>query len=495
MLAAALGVVSCIAVALAVVLVLTHRKLAVARQHVADTAQQLARYQGLADIEAEVAANRQRLDAERQRAQAELEVERQQARSTLETEQQQARQMLSQIQTQISAEQQQHAAWMANASVQQRELEGRVTALAQDLAYLDELAIFEAHGLYESRYDFGTSEAYKKELDRIKERQKQMVKNGTAAFCKTTWTVEGSAAKGQKMIKDKIKLMLRAFNGECDAAVLRVKYNNIESLESKIQRSFAAINKLAEVNQCQISESYLQFRIDELTLTHEYQEKLQAEREEQRQIREQMRDEERARKEIEAAQQAAEAEESKLLKAIEKAREQAEETAGRRHDQLVRKIADLESKLSEAAAAKQRAVSRAQLVRSGHVYVISNIGSFGEHVYKIGMTRRLEPLDRVKELGDASVPFAFDVHAMIYSADAPKLERELHQCFSDHQVNLVNSRKEFFRVSIDQIEAAVKKLHGDISFVRTAAAEEYRKTQALRQHPHVGSSRATAALA
>ncbi|MEQ9074536.1 MAG: GIY-YIG nuclease family protein [Sandaracinaceae bacterium] len=124
-------------------------------------------------------------------------------------------------------------------------------------------------------------------------------------------------------------------------------------------------------------------------------------------------------------------------------------------------------------------MARAQLTRSGHVYVISNLGSFGEGVYKIGMTRRLEPLIRVKELGDASVPFSFDVHAMIYSEDAPALERALHVEFDGRRVNRVNTRKEFFRVSLAEVRKAVAKHHGVITFVTVAEAEEYWKTVAI----------------
>ena len=121
----------------------------------------------------------------------------------------------------------------------------------------------------------------------------------------------------------------------------------------------------------------------------------------------------------------------------------------------------------------------AQQTKRGHVYVISNIGSFGENVYKIGMTRRLEPEDRVKELGDASVPFSFDIHAMIFSEDAPKLEAALHNQFEQHKVNMVNPRKEFFNVTLDEIKNVVKSNHIDATFIDIPEAEEYRETKAI----------------
>jgi len=122
----------------------------------------------------------------------------------------------------------------------------------------------------------------------------------------------------------------------------------------------------------------------------------------------------------------------------------------------------------------------AQQTKSGHVYVISNIGSFGDNVYKIGMTRRLEPLDRVKELGDASVPFIFDVHAMIYSDDAPALENSLHKLFDSQRVNLVNSRKEFFKVTLEEIELQAKKTSSSVEFIKTAEAKDYNESKAIR---------------
>ncbi len=454
------------AIVVGVLLAASKRQLARARQENsgleqrATTAEsQLVRFQSIIDLEAELATIRKRI----------LE-EQQEARATMERFHAQ----LDQAQTQADASR-------AAARAEEARLHAQITALRAELAHLDEQALFEAHGLYESKYDFETADEFKERLDAIRELQKSMTKEGIAAVCRTTWTVEGSEAKGRKMINDKIKLMLRAFNGECDAAVARVKYNNIESMEKRITRAYEAINKLGAVNQCEITSAYFQYKSDELRLTHAYQEKRQAEKDEQRLIREQMREEERAAKELEAAQKAAESEEDKLAKAITKVQQQAESAAGKRHDQLMSKIEQLQQQLAEAAARRERAVSRAQLTRSGHVYVISNVGSFGENVYKIGMTRRLEPLDRVKELGDASVPFQFDVHAMIYAEDAPKLESTLQRHFCEHQVNLVNNRKEFFKVSLDEIEAAVKSIHGHISFVRTAAAEEFRKSEALRK--------------
>jgi hypothetical protein len=157
----------------------------------------------------------------------------------------------------------------------------------------------------------------------------------------------------------------------------------------------------------------------------------------------------------------------------------AQAAHGAKHDKLAAKIAALEAQLAEAEENRRRATSMAQLNRAGHVYVISNVGSFGDDVYKIGMTRRLEPQDRVDELGDASVPFRFDVHAMIYSQDAPALEAAIHRYFHERRVNKVNGRKEFFKATLDEIHQIVAHLHGHFRITKIAEALEFRRTLAI----------------
>jgi multidrug efflux pump subunit AcrA (membrane-fusion protein) len=217
----------------------------------------------------------------------------------------------------------------------------------------------------------------------------------------------------------------------------------------------------------------------ELILEYEYQSKRQQEKEEMRAIQEELREEEKAKREYEQAQKEAEKEEVNYQKALDKARKEYEVSTGEKQEKLESQIKILEQELKEAQEKKERALSMAQQTKRGHVYVISNIGSFGENVYKIGMTRRLEPLDRVKELGDASVPFRFDIHAMIYSEEAPKLENELHKAFTNKKVNMLNYRKEFFNVTLDEIENKVKEIGLDAEFSRLPEAMEYRETLAI----------------
>jgi len=352
--------------------------------------------------------------------------------------------------------------------------------LKKEIALLEENLEDMSFGIYKPHFNFETSEIYKNKLEEIREKEKQLIREEKAAVCSIQWTVGGSAREGARMVKQNTKLFLRAFNGECDAALAKVSWNNITKMEERIRKSFEAINKLGTVHKISITEEFLGLKLDELRLTFEYEEKRHQEQEEQARIREQMREEEKAQREMEKAREEAEKEEDRYEKALEKARAEAEKASGEQLQELNERIQSLQAQVEEAQKQKERAISRAQLTKSGHIYVISNLGSFGEHVYKVGMTRRWEPMERVKELGDASVPFPFDVHAMIYSENAPELESSLHQFMNEGRVNLVNQRKEFFQVTLDEIEKFVKNRGFSIEFTKLAEAKEYRETLSLR---------------
>lgn len=368
-------------------------------------------------------------------------------------------------------------------------LQTQIAALRAEFAALDEESNLQTFGFYKPRYAFAESSQYQARLEIVLAHQKELLKAKAAAVCAAEWLVNGSKVEGRKQTNQTLKLMLRAFNGECDAAVAKVRYNNVGVMEARIRKAFDVINGLAEVQQCRIATDYLDLKLEELFLSHEYEEKLQAQKEEQRRIREQMRDEEIAQRELERAQAEAEREETRYEQALAKAREEVQSAAGAKQERLNQKIEELQQRLAEAQTNKERAIARAQMTRSGHVYVISNVGSFGEHVYKIGMTRRLEPMDRIRELGDASVPFQFDVHAIIESDDAPALENELHRAFNLHRVNRVNERKEFFRVPIEQIAQIVRERRSEIEMTLVAEAAEYRKTQAILAEEGIGTAR------
>lgn len=420
--------------------------------------------------------------ADRFRPVVDVEAERVRVLAAWQTEQAQLHEAAAQAQS-ASAEALRTLETQRRASEAQVQELGAVTArLRAELAVLDEEATLQSFGFYKPRYDFASSDKYEAHLDQIRDAQKKMLSDKSAAVCRIEWTVNGSKAEGKKQINQTLKLILRAFNGECDAAIAKVKYNNVHVMEARIQKSWEAINGLAEVQQCTITSPYLDLKLQELALAFEYQEKLQAEKEEQRRAREQMREEEVARREIDKARQDAEKEEARYAAALKKAQDEVERVAGAKQQKLLAEIEALQQKLAEAHANKERAVAQAQLTRSGHVYIISNIGSFGEHVYKIGMTRRLVPQDRIDELGDASVPFDFDVHAMIRCEDAPSLENALHREFHLRRMNRVNERKEFFHVSLDEIVDVVNRVHKqEVEVRRFAEAEEYRKTVAMRE--------------
>lgn len=353
--------------------------------------------------------------------------------------------------------------------------------LKHDVTLLEENLEDISFGFYKPHFDYQTSDEYKTAITKVREQQKAMFRGGRAGQCDVEWTVSGSRTEGARMQKQYSKLLLRAFNGECEAAVANVTWNNVVRMEERITKSFDAINKLGGVMRISIAPDYRDLKLSELRLKHEYEEKRHAEKEEQRRIKEQMRDEERAQREIERAREEAEEEEARYAKALEKARAEVADAQGEVLDKVNDRIATLEQRLQQAHEQKERAISRAQLTRSGHVYIISNLGSFGERVVKIGLTRRLEPLERIKELGDASVPFDFDVHAILYSEDAPSLEAKLHEAFEGKRINLVNARKEFFAVTVDEIEGFMRSQGLTAVLTKLVEARDYRQTVALRK--------------
>jgi hypothetical protein len=354
-----------------------------------------------------------------------------------------------------------------------KELEKDIKLYQNDLEFVE-------LGIYEPIFDLETSEKYKGKITQIVTKQKQLIKGGNACVCNTEWTVGNSRKQGEIMTRRYINLTLRAFNGECDSLISKVRWNNIKRFEERIKKAFTAINKLGKSNNTIITDRYLKLKLDELHLIYELSHKKYQEKEEAKAIRDAQREEERAQREFEKARKDAEVEEKRFQKALERAKKDLGLVSGEKLDELNFQIKQLEQNLKEAHEAKERAISRAQETKSGHVYIISNLGSFGENVYKIGMTRRLEPMDRVKELGDASVPFTFDLHAMIFSENAPELENLLHKEFDDRRINKVNYRKEYFRVSLDEIEQVIiDKYEKEVDFIKVIEAQQFRETKSI----------------
>lgn len=318
--------------------------------------------------------------------------------------------------------------------------------------------------------DFGYTEAGQ-QLKLARENSTRMINAGTAAVCDYAQASRKDTA---------IAFVIDAFNGKVDSILSKVKKDNYGTLEQKIKDAYELVNFNGRAfRNAVITPEYLAARLEELKWGVRAQELKAQAQEEQRRLREQIREEERARREYEKTMKDAAKEEEMLRKAMEKAQKQIESANEANRAEYESKLEELKQKLAEAEERGQRALSMAQQTKHGNVYVISNLGSFGENVYKVGMTRRLDPLDRVRELGDASVPFPFDVHAIIESDDAPSLETSLHKALSLMQVNKVNPRKEFFRVAISDIKAMVEKMGLTTSWTMDAAAAEYRETLAI----------------
>lgn len=279
-----------------------------------------------------------------------------------------------------------------------------------------------------------------------------------------------------------INFVVDAFNGKVTSVLSNIKHDNYGILKQKIIDSYHLVNDLGKAfRNAKITPEYLKLRLEELKYAIVIMEFKRQEQEEQRRIREEIREEERARKEYEKALKDLEKEQLIIKRTLEKAQKDFEKASENQKQKYEDILLDLKRKLKEAEDKSQRALSMAQQTKSGHIYIISNIGSFGDNIYKIGMTRRLEPLDRVKELGDASVPFPFDIHAMIYTDNAPKLEKDLHKHFIENQVNKINFRKEFFNVSLTEIKSKLEDLNIETKWTMTAEATEYRESLAITQ--------------
>lgn len=356
-----------------------------------------------------------------------------------------------------------------------------IASKKNELIWLDDEILVQEFGLYKPQYEFASSLDYKEKLAEIRSLQKELIKNKSAVSGSTSWTVNGSASQGRKMVSDTQKLLLRAFNSECDELISKVKYTNFDMSLKRIYKSAETISKLGATMSISIQSAYLDAKAKELCLAFEYQQKKQQEKEEQRVARAEMREAAKLQKEIEAQKKKVEKEQTHYQTAYEKILQQLESSPDNA-DLLVKKTA-LEDQLNEISKALSDIDYREANQKAGYVYIISNIGAFGPNVYKIGMTRRLDPQDRIDELGDASVPFNFDVHAMIFSDDAPALEAALHKAFEDRKLNMVNTRREFFDVSLDEIKSVIRKnFDKTVEFIDVPDAEQYRISLKMREN-------------
>lgn len=335
-----------------------------------------------------------------------------------------------------------------------------VTTLVHD-PFNDDEALREA-GVYRYHHPLESAAAYRTQLADIDRRIAEFVRTGGAIKASTTFTLDGSLAKGVAMVADLGRLMLRAYNAEAENAVRSLRAGNLEAAKRRLETSRSSIAKLGRLMDLRVTEEYHALRVEEAELTADYAAKKEEEREAAREERERLREERKVAAELAAAQEKLEKERAHIATVVERLR-----ASGMADLVLEAKLADVESAIAQNSA-------RQANIRAGYVYVISNRGSFGKRVVKIGLTRRLEPMERIQELGDASVPFRFDVHALFFSEDAVRLEADLHHEFARWRVNWANDRKEFFFATPAEVRAALERRLGNLlEFTEHAESAEF----------------------
>ncbi|MEV6630863.1 DUF4041 domain-containing protein [Actinoplanes sp. NPDC051470] len=349
----------------------------------------------------------------------------------------------------------------------------QLAALRQQLVAVQETAILQEAGIYEYLHPLEDAVAYKARLAGIKDKIKSMTRSDAAVNATTNWTVNGSAREGMAMVRDFSKLMLRAYNAEADNCVRTVRPHRLIAVTDRLTKVRDTIARLGKTMDIVISAEYHRARLSEIRLTADHLGKVEQEKERIRAQREQQREEERAQREFEREKARLLKEQAHYRAVLQRMRDQGDAAGAEQ----------LAGKLDEIAGAIHGVEEREANIRAGYVYVISNIGAFGPGMVKIGMTRRLEPSDRIRELGDASVPFRFDTHALIFSDDAVGLEARLHQTLADRKVNLVNQQREFFYSSPTEVRDILAAVAGQhlLEYHEAAEAVEWHTSQKSRK--------------
>jgi hypothetical protein len=335
---------------------------------------------------------------------------------------------------------------------------------------LSDQQVLQDVGIYRYHHPLKDAAAYKDQLEAINDRIDEFVKTGRAVLASDMFTFDGSLAKGRKMTADFSKLMLRAYNAEADNCVRSLRSGNVRTAVARLERAVAAIERLGAIMEMRISPDYHHARVEELELTADFQMKVQEEKERAREQRAELKEQQQVERELAAEREKLDKERAHYLGVLEALRAKGDDAAA----------AELEGRLRDIDAAIEANDYRAANIRAGYIYVISNVGALGPNMVKIGMTRRLEPRDRVRELGDASVPFLYDTHALFFSEDAITLENELHKAFADRRVNHVNARREFFFATPAEVrELLLEKVGGLLEFNEESEAPEYFQSRGL----------------
>lgn len=356
-----------------------------------------------------------------------------------------------------------------------------IEAKRDELITLDDAVVIQQFGIYEPRYDFLTVDEYKARINSLRDRQKAIARELNEKAKNGSWTINGNVTAGRKFATNFQKLIIRSFNSEADETIRKVKFSNIDASVKAIRKSADTISKLCGSYGIGIPAEYVDLKVEEAYVSFEYAKFKEEEKERLRELKAQEREAKKLEKEIEAERKKLEKEQQQYSNALADVLAKIKTAKPEDLEALEAKKAELESNLEEVAKAVADVDYREANQKAGYVYIISNIGSFGEDVFKIGMTRRLDPMERVKELGDASVPFDFDVHALIFSDDAPGLEAALHHEFESRKLNLVNHRREFFKCSLDEIKSAVLANYDKtVEFVAVPDAEQFRISEKMR---------------
>lgn len=336
-------------------------------------------------------------------------------------------------------------------------------------------------GLFPPAYKFDDSQSLKDKIATCIEHQYQVIESGRATSAYSDWDWFGSKAKGAQMVTSYRRLLLKAFNAEFDMIRKKMRHSSFNTALNKLDRLEQQLEKLGETANVAISEEYFNLKVEELSIWHKemlHKEKIKQEKKKQQALlREQAKQAKQSGGDTDELEDEIYYKKSDLVKA----QKLAKELHGTDALGMEEKIAKMQKEIEKLESKFERATSQAQITKAGYIYVISNIGSFGEGVLKIGMTRRLEPMDRVNELGDASVPFKFDVHALTFVENAPKIEKELHRKFNKARVNIENHRKEFFRVTPQEVATAMEELGVECDWYFDVEAKEYRESHLIRE--------------
>ncbi len=344
-------------------------------------------------------------------------------------------------------------------------LRSEVAATEKELVATRQQVEMQSLGLFDFEHPAESSAVLADELARLRAEIRQMNKIGYATTMNENWTVNGSAAEGKKMSKGIARLMLRAYNAEAENCIKTVKAGNLHTAQARLQKAVEAVHKNGVIIGLEITHKFHKLRLEELALASQHLQTVQAERELERERKAELREQAKAAAELKREHDRLEKERSHYLNSIAALEAKGDAEGAER----------LRGELASIDRAIDDVDYRAANIRAGYVYVISNLGAFGEELVKIGMTRRLDPMDRVRELGDASVPFQFDVHALFFSKDAVAVEAMLHRHFADQRINKINARKEFFRVKPAAVLEVLKDNDVEvIEFDPEQKAEQFR---------------------